>query len=146
MKRVSSKVFFMQKTRRKRCPECGFLSTQKWGKRNGHQRYKCNNCGSLFNASRKDITQQNRFVWFEWWILRKQTIMEISQMSGYLEKSLRQWFDDYLKLLVSDIKIREIFIALENLSLYNYAGIKPTIFCHITSSSILIFYDGIWPY
>ena len=87
----------MQKTRRRRCPECGFLSTQKWGKRNGHQRYKCNNCGSLFNASRKDITQQNRFVWFEWWILRKQTIIEISQMSGYSERTLRRWFDDYLK-------------------------------------------------
>jgi hypothetical protein len=29
-------------------------------------------------------------------------------------------------------KIREIFLALENLSLYDYAGLKPTIFCHIT--------------
>ena len=47
MKRVSSKVFIMQKTRRKRCPECGFLSTQKCGKRNGHQRYKCSNCGVI---------------------------------------------------------------------------------------------------
>ena len=95
MKRVSSKVFFMQKTRRKRCPECGFLSTQKWGKRNGHQRYKCSNCGVVFTSRRKDISQQNRFVWFEWWILRKQTIMEISQMSGYSVRSVRNWFDDY---------------------------------------------------
>jgi hypothetical protein len=29
-------------------------------------------------------------------------------------------------------KIREIFLALENLSLYDYAGLKPTTFCHIT--------------
>ena len=29
-------------------------------------------------------------------------------------------------------KIREIFLALENLSLYDYAGLKPTIFDHIT--------------
>lgn len=31
-------------------------------------------------------------------------------------------------------KIREIFLALENLSLYDYAGLKPTIFCHITKN------------
>lgn len=87
----------MQKTRKKRCPECGFLSTQKWGTRNGHQRYKCNNCGSLFTFRRKDVSQRNKFIWFEWWILRKQTIAEISQMSGYSEKTLRNWFDEYLK-------------------------------------------------
>ncbi len=87
----------MQKTRRKRCPECGFLSTQKWGKQSSHQRYKCNNCGVVFTSRRKDVSQQNRFVWFEWWILRKQTIMEISQMSGYSERAIRIWFDNYLK-------------------------------------------------
>ena len=36
-------------------------------------------------------------------------------------------------------KIREIFLALENLSLYDYAGLKPTIFCHITIKLLFVF-------
>ena len=144
MKCVSSKVFFMQKTRRKRCPECGFLSTQKWGKRNGHQRYKCNNCGSLFNASRKDITQQNRFVWFEWWIIRKQTIIEISQMSGYSARTLRRWFDDYLKSYPQwEIQRREkVNLLIDGtwfpnklcLVLFRDENIKTTLFYRLTDN------------
>jgi hypothetical protein len=34
-------------------------------------------------------------------------------------------------------KIREIFLALENLSLYDYAGLKPTIFDHITIFDVI---------
>lgn len=96
MKLISSKVIFMIKKQRKRCPECGSLQTIKWGKQNKHQRYKCNHCSSLFTNRRKDISSKNRFVWFEWWILRKQTISEISQMSGYSERQLCRWFDEYL--------------------------------------------------
>ena len=40
MKTFSSKLFFMAKTRRERCPYCGFLDVIKWGRRDGHQRYK----------------------------------------------------------------------------------------------------------
>ena len=61
----------MAKTRRERCPHCGFLEVIKWGRRANHQRYKCKNCGSLFTFRRKDVSKANRFVWFEWWILRK---------------------------------------------------------------------------
>ena len=39
----------------------------------------------------------NRFVWFERWILGKQTISQLSGSSGYEEKSLRRLFDSYLK-------------------------------------------------
>ena len=87
----------MSKTRKTRCPHCGFLDVIKWGKQCGHQRYKCNNCRSLFTARRKDVSQANRFVWFEWWVLRKQTISQISELSGYSERQLYRWFDEYLK-------------------------------------------------
>jgi hypothetical protein len=36
-------------------------------------------------------------VWFERWILGKQTLRQLSDQSGYSEKSLRRWFDDYLR-------------------------------------------------
>ena len=55
---------------------------------------------------------------------------------------LRQpWQSIFLDLLYRlekikiEEKIREIFLALENLSLYDYAGLKPTIFCHITKNN-----------
>ena len=86
----------MPKTRRERCPQCGFLDVIKWGKQSGHQRYKCKNCGTIFTFRRKDISNKNRFVWFEWWILRKQTVPQISQLSGISERQLYRWFDEYL--------------------------------------------------
>ena len=97
MKSISSKLFFMAKTRRERCPNCGFLDVIKWGRRDGHQRYKCKNCGSLFTFRRKDVSKANRFVWFEWWILRKQTVPQISELSGCSERQLYRWFDEYLE-------------------------------------------------
>lgn len=86
----------MSKLRRERCPLCGFLDTIKWGQQNGHQRYKCKCCGSHFTARRKDVSSANRFVWFKWWVLRKQTIGEISELSGYSTRQLSRWFDEYL--------------------------------------------------
>ena len=37
MNLVSSRLFFMQKTRHERCPECGSKDVIKWGKQSGHQ-------------------------------------------------------------------------------------------------------------
>ena len=87
----------MAKTRRERCPHCRFLKVIKWGYQCGHQRYKCKNCGSLFTFRRKDVSKTNRFVWFEWWILRKQTIVQIAELSGYSECQLYRMFDEYLE-------------------------------------------------
>lgn len=97
MKSFSSNIFFMSRIKKERCPFCGFLDTVKFGIRYGHQRYRCNNCGSYFTKRRKDVSKQNRFVWFEWWILRKQTLNEISEQSGYSVRQLKRWFDEYLE-------------------------------------------------
>jgi transposase-like protein len=87
----------MAKNRRERCPQCGFLEVIKWGRQAGHQRYKCNNCGSVFTFRRRDVSKSNRFTWFEWWILGKQTISQISELSGYSTRQLSRWFDEYLE-------------------------------------------------
>jgi transposase-like protein len=87
----------MVQNRRIRCPECGYLGAIKNGRKLGHQRYYCKNCNSYFTRKRKDVSTLNRFVWFERWILGKQTIRQIVRQSGYSEKSLRRWFDDYLR-------------------------------------------------
>lgn len=134
----------MAKTIRKRCPHCGFLSTIKWGKQNGHQRYKCKNCDSLFTHSRKDITAQNRFVWFKQWVLGKQTIKQLCQRSGYSEKSLRNWFDNYLREYPTwEISRREkVNLMIDGtyfankicLVLYRDFNVKTTIFYRITDN------------
>jgi transposase-like protein len=97
MKTFSSKLFFMSKTRKERCPHCGFLDVIKWGRQSGHQRFKCKNCGSLFTFRRKDVSQSNRFVWFEWWVMGKQTLEQIADLSGYSTRQLSRWFDEYLE-------------------------------------------------
>ena len=87
----------MSKTRHERCPHCGSLKVIKWGRQRGHQRYKCKQCGGMFTFRRKDISKSNRFVWFEWWILRKQTVPQIAELSGCSERQLYRWFDEYLE-------------------------------------------------
>lgn len=87
----------MSKTRRKRCPLCGFLETIKTGTKQGKQRYFCKNCESYFTSVRKDVSAQNKFIWFERWILGKQSIRQLSQQSGYSEKTLRNMFELYLQ-------------------------------------------------
>ncbi|MBR2129248.1 MAG: helix-turn-helix domain-containing protein [Bacteroidales bacterium] len=79
----------MSKTRRERCLNCGFLDVIKWGRRD------------LFTFRRKDVSKANRFVWFEWWILRKQTVPQIAELSGCSERQLYRWFDEYLENLKS---------------------------------------------
>ena len=97
MKRVSSNYFFMAKIRRSRCPRCDSLNVISWGEQSGHQRYKCKSCNKVFTFRRKDISEKNRFVWFEWWVLGKQTIEQISAMSGYSVRQLKRWFYKYLE-------------------------------------------------
>ena len=136
----------MPKTRRERCPQCGYLDVVKWGKRDGHQRYKCKNCGSLFTFRRKDIGKSNRFVWFEWWILGKQTLEQISALSGYSTRQLSRWFDEYLDSCpVWRIKFHEkVNLLIDGtwfpnklcLVLYRNETVKSTLFYRLT--------DGEW--
>ena len=65
-----------------RCHQCGSLDNIKWGIRNEIQRYKCDECGHLFSARRKDITKSNRFVWFQKWVSGRMTMDEIAGRSG----------------------------------------------------------------
>ncbi len=89
----------MSRSPRVGCPHCVFLDVVKNGRQNNHQRFKCKNRLSYFTFSRNDISSANRFIWFEWferWILGKQTLRQLSTQSGYSERNLRCWFDEYL--------------------------------------------------
>lgn len=83
--------------RRQRCQKCGSLNVIRWGKQNGHQRYKCSECGRLFTPRRLDVSSSNRFVWFRRWVLGKRSLSTLSTDSGYSERQLRRWFSEYLE-------------------------------------------------
>lgn len=50
----------------------------------------------MFTFRRKDVSHQNRFVWFRWWVEGKQTVEQISELSGYSVRQLKTWFYEYL--------------------------------------------------
>ena len=88
----------MQKIRRhQRCPKCSTLNVIRWGIQNGHQRFRCKECGIMFTPRRPDISSANRFVWFRKWVLGKQSLASLSEESGYSERQLRRWFSEYLE-------------------------------------------------
>jgi transposase-like protein len=82
--------------KKKRCWSCGSLDVIKWGRRDSKQRYKCSNCGILYTASNKSVSQANRFVWFKTWVVGRQTLSQVAKSSGYSERTLKRYFDKYL--------------------------------------------------
>lgn len=79
-----------------RCWACSSLETIKWGKQGGKQRYQCQNCGIYFTAQNIGVKLQNELVWFEKWVVHRQTLGELAEQSGYSERTLRYKFEQYL--------------------------------------------------
>lgn len=68
----------------------------RWGKQAGKQRFKCKNCGIFFTRNSKEQTLRNRFVWFEKWVLERQTFKILSRESGLSKDTLQRIFYEYL--------------------------------------------------
>ena len=82
--------------KRQRCPKCGSLNIIRWGSREGHQRYKCRDCGASFVKHKEGVRQSNRLVWFRKWVLGKQNIEDIAHECGFSARQIHRWFDEYL--------------------------------------------------
>lgn len=87
----------LQSTKKVRCWACHSLDTIRWGNREGKQRFRCQNCGIYFTSQNKSVKQQNELIWFEKWVVHRQTLQELSKESGYSERSLRYKFAAYLE-------------------------------------------------
>jgi hypothetical protein len=72
------------------------LEVIRWGKQAGKQRFKCKNCGIFFTRNSKEQTLRNRFVWFEKWVLERQTFKILSRESGLSKDTLQRIFYEYL--------------------------------------------------
>lgn len=50
----------------------------------------------LFNRQNKSVKKNNQFIWFEKWVLHRQTIPYLSRQSGYSTRTLKTLFHHYL--------------------------------------------------
>lgn len=69
----------------------------RWGNRGGKQRFKCKECGILFTNNRPLQKIRNRFVWFQKWILERQTYQILSRESGLSKDTLQRAFYQLLE-------------------------------------------------
>ncbi len=129
--------------RRQRCPKCSSLNIIRWGSREGHQRYKCRDCGTSFVKHKEGVRQSNRLVWFRKWVLGKQTIEDIARECGYSARQVHRWFDEYLDSSPSWTMntSRQIYLLIDGtyysdghcLILYRAENLKRTIFYRFTT-------------
>ncbi len=68
----------------------------RWGKRNGHQRYKCKSCGLLFQWDNKAVSVSDRFVWFKKWITDRRVYRTITQEMHLSNRSISRLFKKFL--------------------------------------------------
>lgn len=87
----------MLKSIKFRCWACGSLSTIKWGKQSGKQRYLCKECGIISTSTNAGVSKKNREKWFREWIVGKQTFKQLATKSGYSERTLKRYFYAYLE-------------------------------------------------
>lgn len=72
------------------------MNVIKWGTQQGKQRFKCQFCGILFTNASLFTKKTNQKVWFQHWVIGRQTIPQISKSSGYSERTLKRMFSYYL--------------------------------------------------
>lgn len=87
----------------------------RWGTRDGHQRFKCKNCGILYTRNDPAQRLENRFVWFRKWILERQTFKTLSRDSGLSIDTLQRTFYQYLEQFptVQIIKRSNVHLRLD---------------------------------
>lgn len=76
---------------------CSGTRLIKWGKRNGKQRYRCQDCEALSTGQNKGVSKKNRFIWFEKWVNERRTLEQLSTESNYSVRTLKTYFHDYLQ-------------------------------------------------
>ena len=79
---------------RKQCPFCGSVSCIRKGFQEGHQRWKCKQCGKKFQANKTAPPSKEEL--FCLYVFNKQTLIEIGSEFGLRTKEVQKYFDDVL--------------------------------------------------
>ena len=107
--------FAYEKTQKKACWGCKSFNVIKWGFQNGKQRFKCKDFDLLFCRKNPSIKLNNRYVWFEKWVLKRQTIHSLSQESGLSSRTLQETFYKWLEKApkVKILKSKDVNLRLD---------------------------------
>ncbi|MBX2931518.1 MAG: transposase [Chitinophagaceae bacterium] len=81
----------------KKCLCCGSNCIQKWGNRNGSQRFRCKDCGYCFTLKNHSVKLRNQFVWFKKWIIEWQVYKYLIRDSGMSQTTIQKLLKTYLK-------------------------------------------------
>lgn len=68
----------------------------RWGRQAGKQRFKCKSCNIFFTWNDPEQKLENRFIWFEKWILERQTLRTLSRDRGLSIDTLQRTFYAFL--------------------------------------------------
>ena len=60
----------------------------KWDIQLGKQRFKCKDCGLLFQWDNDAVKDSNRFIWFKKWIMERQVYRYLVRDSGTSSRTL----------------------------------------------------------
>src|SRR5215218_2411578 len=64
--------------------------------RAGKQRFKCKNCGIFFTRNDPEKRTENRFIWFQKWVVERRTYATLSRDSKLSIRTLQRLFYSYL--------------------------------------------------
>ncbi len=73
------------------------MNVIRWGKQLNKQRFKCKNCEILFTRNDPQQRIENRFIWFQKWVLERQTFKTLSRDSGLSIDTLQRTFYTFLE-------------------------------------------------
>ena len=93
MKPFSISVLWQKKS----CWGCSSNKVIRWGTQNGKQRYKCKNCGLIFQRNNKHVSDANRFIWFEKWIKDRRVYRTLSVEMQISNRSISRLFKKFLE-------------------------------------------------
>ena len=91
--------------------EVWFKSYKKNGKRQKKQRYKCHNCGYIFENNRRKTADIKSQLWHDY-VFRNQTINSLRQQHGFSKRSIQKLLDDY-DFVLPEITVNNSVIVMD---------------------------------
>jgi len=82
------------KSYRKTCPKCHSRCVKKDGFKNWRQRYRCKECGHVFQNKRRRKKKISENLWNEY-CFRRQTYQNLSDDYGISTRTVQKYLDDY---------------------------------------------------
>lgn len=102
---------------------CGSFSVQKYGRKNGRQRYRCNKCHELFQSAKRP-SKRAGILWKSY-VLRRSTLADLSSEDGrstrQLQRVLRK--ESARKRMIIHTTVREPVVLVLDTTYFDSFGV-----------------------